>query len=212
MKRMPQGLYIFFILLLYGQSVVINAEPISDILETASELVGTPYRHGGISTAGFDCSGFVSHLYLSTVPAIPRRSRDMALIGKEVKKGQWQPGDLLFYATGANRNNINHVAIWYGEGKIVHSVSGGPQTGVIITPANAKYWSKRYKLARRVLPDNAPAPREDESEGDTGKHEKTPWDEFDGMLQGDFESWIQSDKDNFEAYKEKNSTKGTSTK
>ena len=51
---------------------------------------------------------------------------------------RWQPGDLLFYATGADPGRINHVAIWYGDGHVIHSISDGPETGVVLTPANAR--------------------------------------------------------------------------
>ena len=123
----------------------------------------------------------------------------MAAIGKPVDVGNWRPGDLLFYATGINPNRINHVAIWYSDGNIIHSISGGPKTGVVISPADSHYWSRRYVTARRVLPwkddssEQALPPKVEESDPE----EESFWDNFDGVLQGDYESWQKADDEAF---------------
>ncbi|MCK5735632.1 MAG: C40 family peptidase, partial [Spirochaetaceae bacterium] len=176
------------------------AEPVSGILHNARSLIGTPYRTGGIAPGGFDCSGFVSYLYRPTLPEIPRISRSMAVYGQSVEYGNWLPGDLLFYATGSDPSRINHVAIWYGEKTIIHSISDGPETGVVITPSDSRYWSRRYITSKRVLtetPEIMPIP-------DIEIEENSPWDDFDGILRGDFDSWQQADKDAFEKYKKEN--------
>ena len=144
--------------------ISIAAEPVSSILSKAESLLGTPYRTGGISPGGFDCSGFVYYLYRPTIPDIPRISRDMARRGSPVAYGEWRPGDLLFYATGADPSRINHVAIWFGKGTIIHSISDGPETGVVETPSEAGYWRKRYITSRRILPEEPPAPGTDTGE------------------------------------------------
>ena len=193
----------------------IGAEPVSVILQRAASQLGTPYRSGGMAPGGFDCSGFISYLYRPTLPGLPRLSRDMARSGNPVNGGSWLPGDLLFYATGSDPNRINHVAIWYGDGHIIHSISDGPETGVVITPADARYWNRRYVSSRRVLPDNA-APLPDnpllqENPSDTAlprpsssEAEKSPWNDFEGYLRGDFEAWKSADEEAFEAYKREN--------
>jgi len=188
--------------------VGIFSEPVSSILQKADSLLGTPYRTGGISPSGFDCSGFVSYLYRPTIPEIPRISRDMAHRGKMVDYGNWQPGDLLFYATGSDPSRINHVAVWYGDGIIIHSISDGPETGVVETPSEARYWKERYITARRVLPEASTAEStksaNPENLNSTEVAEPSPWDTYDGILRGDFSSWQQADRDAFEAYKEEN--------
>lgn len=195
--------------LLVTAAVNTSAEPISSILARAADLLGAPYRSGGVSPQGFDCSGFVTYLYKSTLPDLPRVSRHMADTGEAVAQGQWQPGDLLFYATGANPSRINHVAIWYGEGRVIHSISGGPQTGVVITLGSSRYWKQRYISARRVLPPEASAdnpasaelpPKVPPSVGG----EESLWNDFDGILQGDYDAWKKEDEEAFEAYKREN--------
>lgn len=212
--------------LLCTVAVTLPAEPVQAILEKADTQLGTPYRSGGISPGGFDCSGFVSWLYRPTLPNLPRISRDQARSGEVVANGDWQQGDLLFYATGSDPNRINHVAIWYGGGQIIHSISDGPETGVVVTPANARYWDRRYITSRRVLPETqddgvrTPADSVEPADPDPlavnplissepdsvtpAEIEESPWNEFEGFLQGDFEAWLQSDEDAFEAYKNEN--------
>lgn len=198
---------ILFLTLTLAVGSVLSAESTSAILRKASMLVGNPYRTGGIAPGGFDCSGFVSYLFRPTLPNLPRISRDMAGNGEMVEYGDWQPGDLLFYATGADPSRINHVALWYGDGVLIHSISDGPETGVVMTRAETRYWSRRYISSRRVLPYGEP--------GTTGPSESappvpeivegtSPWEDFDGVLRGDFESWKQADEEAFEKYLEEN--------
>lgn len=191
----------------------ISAEPVSSILQKASGLMGNPYRTGGITPGGFDCSGFISYLYRPTLPGLPRISRDMANTGEAVDMEQWRPGDLLFYATGADSSRINHVAIWYDDGIIIHSISDGPETGVVMTPSNARYWRRRYVSSRRVLPDDISLSQVGEEQDQEveiqpppaiAASEPSPWDEFDGILRGDFESWKQAEDEAFEAFLKEN--------
>ena len=191
----------------------IGAEPVSSILQKASGLIGNPYRTGGITPGGFDCSGFISYLYRPTLPELPRLSRDMANTGDTVDMGQWRPGDLLFYATGADSSRINHVAIWYGDGIIIHSISDGPETGVVMTPSNARYWRRRYVSARRVLTDEISSSQIGDGQDQELEiqpppaitaSEPSPWDDFDGILRGDFESWKQAEDEAFEAFLKEN--------
>jgi len=190
----------------------IEAENADLILQKAASLVGNPYEIGGSTPGGFDCSGLVTYLYRPSLPHLPRLSRDMVNFGKEVKPGQWRFCDLLFYATGTDPRRINHVAIWYGSDTLIHSVSDGPETGVIITRASSKYWRNRYMSARRVLPEeDNPNPFFEHSSapGEIAAPPKnqvpiSPWDDFDGILRGDFKDWLENEKDDFAAYREEN--------
>lgn len=211
-KLTPRVLKIALCLLFVA--AFLNAEPVSRILDNAVSLLGNPYRTGGVSPGGFDCSGYVSYLYLPTVPGLPRISRDMARTGLSVESGAWQPGDLLFYATGADPSRINHVAIWFGNDTIIHSISDGPETGVVLTASGSRYWSRRYMGARRVLPTENPVPVNPllppaqpvapEPVIPVETVEDSPWDDFDGILRGDFGAWQQADENAFEAYKREN--------
>ena len=98
----------------------------------AKQFLGNPYVYGGTSlTNGADCSGFTQSVFAHFGITTGRSSRDQAAKGKEISMSAIQPGDLLFYASG---NYINHVAIYIGDGKIIHS--SNPTTGITITKYN----------------------------------------------------------------------------
>lgn len=102
------------------------------IVAYAKQFLGNPYVYGGISlTNGADCSGFTQSVFAHFGITTGRSSRDQAAKGKEISMSAIQPGDLLFYASG---NYINHVAIYIGDGKIIHS--SNPTTGITITKYN----------------------------------------------------------------------------
>jgi len=197
---------VFIGVLMAPAAAHIEAETLNSILKEAAALVGNPYEVGGATAGGFDCSGLITYLYKPLLPSLPRLSRDMSGVGVEVGPGLWEPGDLLFYATGRNPELINHVALWYGNDTLIHSVSDGPETGVIMTRASSKYWRDRYISARRVLPEeqNENAVPESPASGEAiTPPAPSPWDDFDGILRGDFESWLEDEKRDFGAYREK---------
>ncbi len=89
----------------------------SELRRYGQMLVGTPYRWGGRSPLGFDCSGFVQYLYALLGRALPRDSRDQLEVGPsiETRADQWKVGDLLFFS-----DPVDHVALWVGGGRILH--------------------------------------------------------------------------------------------
>ena len=102
------------------------------IVAYAKQFLGNPYVYGGTSlTNGADCSGFTQSVFAHFGITTGRSSRDQAAQGKEISMSAIQPGDLLFYASGSY---INHVAIYIGDGKIIHS--SNPTTGITITKYN----------------------------------------------------------------------------
>lgn len=99
------------------------------LVEYALQFVGNPYVYGGTSlTNGTDCSGFTQSVYEKFGYSIPRSSREQDDIGNEVSTETMQPGDLIFYARGGR---VNHVALYIGDGQIVHASS--PKTGIKVS-------------------------------------------------------------------------------
>ncbi len=112
--------------LLYGQGV---SDVRVDVCQYAKEFIGNPYVWGGTSlTKGADCSGFVMKVFQKYGVKLPRNSRSQANCGTTIKVPEAKPGDLIFYARG---KTINHVAIYIGNGQVVHASS--PKTGIKIS-------------------------------------------------------------------------------
>ena len=125
---------------------------INDILKDAEKYLGTPYKFGGNTSSGFDCSGFTVKVFEENSYNLPRRSSDQAEAGKNIDITDVKPGDLLFFAT-AGGSRVSHVGIVHdigpdGEVKFIHASTS---KGVIISSLNEKYWNKAYLRAQRVL-------------------------------------------------------------
>ncbi len=103
-----------------------------EIVALAYSLIGSNYRWGGTSTNGFDCSGFTQYVMTHAADvSLPRTSQSQSNVGESISAEQMQPGDLLFYASGSS---VNHVAIYVGNGQIVHAST--ESTGVKISQWN----------------------------------------------------------------------------
>lgn len=121
---------------------------ISDMLLYAISLSGTPYRFGGKTPSeGFDCSGFVAHVYKTALNFIlPRNALAMSRLGQIISTAELSPGDLVFFNTLASP--FSHVGIYIGDERFIHSPRSG---GTIeIVPMQKKYWATRFDGARRL--------------------------------------------------------------
>ena len=94
----------------------------NQIVNFALQYVGNPYVWGGTSlTRGADCSGFVQSVMRNFGINLPRTSREQAKVGRAINSSEMRPGDLIFYANSSG--TINHVAMYIGNGQIVHAAS-----------------------------------------------------------------------------------------
>jgi len=117
------------------------------LLKRALALLGTPYRWGGSTTDGFDCSGLVGYVFSSALGIeLPRVSRQMARSGEKVDRDALSAGDLVFFSRRGKR--VDHVGIYLGNGRFVHA----PRTGkdVMVSSLVDGYWSRKFMQARRV--------------------------------------------------------------
>jgi cell wall-associated NlpC family hydrolase len=131
------------------------------ILERGMSLIGTRYRFGGTSEAGFDCSGFIGYLFREEAGMnLPRSTREMINVDAPlVTRSDLKPGDLLFFATNGRRGRVSHAGIYLGDNQFIHS-SSRRSGGVRIDSLGDSYWSKTFIEAKRALamaPDSTPA-------------------------------------------------------
>lgn len=130
--------------------------PASDRLQNmlihAISLIGVKYKFSGSSAqSGFDCSGFVRHVFAESVALeLPRSSYAMGRVGLKVNTDDLRPGDLVFYNT--LHRAFSHVGIYLGEGRFVHAPSRGKS--VEIVDMSDSYWRKRFNGARRLVTDD----------------------------------------------------------
>lgn len=123
-----------------------------NITSYAREFEGTPYKYGGTTREGMDCSGLVYTSFLQENVPLPRSSKDMAQKGERLSLVEVNIGDLLFFETNKNRKVINHVGlvveIQPGHIYFIHSSSS---RGVIISSLSDTYWFDHFVMARRVI-------------------------------------------------------------
>lgn len=108
---------------------------------------GTPYRYGGMSRRGVDCSGFVLMTMRDQFSLqLPRETRQQAKIGTEIDKEELLPGDLVFFKTGSGESGL-HVGIYDTNGQFIHASTS---RGVMRSSLENVYWRKNFWQARRI--------------------------------------------------------------
>ncbi|MFN2459848.1 MAG: C40 family peptidase [Candidatus Velthaea sp.] len=117
----------------------------SNLTRSAMRFVGTPYAFGGTSAGGFDCSGYVQHVFAMLGVRLPRTADAQYDAGKRIADAGMRKGDLVFFHTYAS--GVSHVGIYLGDNKFIHSSSSH---GVMVSSMHDSYWSARYLGAKRV--------------------------------------------------------------
>lgn len=115
------------------------------ILASAKSALGTPYRYGGNTPAGLDCSGLVEMAYGEAGIRVPRTADEQYRTLPSVKRAQ--PGDLLFFG---DRRKATHVGIYRGNGQMIHAPGSGRK--VVSVPLHIDYWQDRYLGAASPAP------------------------------------------------------------
>lgn len=130
---------------------VFNPDFLDELIEYASENIGTRYQIGGTTKSGFDCSGLMCTTFEAIDVKLPRTSIGQSSIGTKINTDEAKKGDLIFFKTNGRRQ-INHVGmvveVCEGEIRFIHaSVSNG----VIISSTKEKYYEKNFTQINRVL-------------------------------------------------------------
>lgn len=117
-----------------------------DIVAFSKQYVGVPYKWGGTTPKGFDCSGFVTYVYREFGVSLPRTAEEQYQRGEKVAKDDLEVGDLVFFAT--YKKTASHAGIYIGNDKFIHASSN---KGVTISDLDESYWRKTYLGARRYF-------------------------------------------------------------
>lgn len=128
-----------------------TSKDVNNVLKTAKSYLGVPYKYGGATRSGFDCSGLVVVSFDNIDMKLPRASSQQASEGREIKISEARIGDLVFFNTSGS--SISHVGIIEsiensGEIKFIHSSTS---KGVIISSMDENYWKTRFVKAVRLL-------------------------------------------------------------
>lgn len=127
---------------------------IDNILTEAATYLGTPYRYGGTTRNGIDCSAFVLSVFGAAAGlTLPRVAASQSQEGEAIDKENLQKGDLIFFSHG---RRISHVGIVEsvteeGEIKFIHAATS---KGVMISSLNDSYWGPKFRFAKRVINEN----------------------------------------------------------
>ena len=118
-----------------------------DLVGTALNLRGVPYKNGGSDQSGFDCSGFTQYVFAQYGVALPREVREQFKKGKAIDRRSFEPGDLIFFTT--TEPGASHVGIAVGGDEFIHAPS---TSGVVrVERFSSSYWGPRLLGGRRVL-------------------------------------------------------------
>ncbi len=115
-----------------------------ELTRSAMRFLGVPYAFGGTTASGFDCSGFVQHVFALLGIGLPRTADAQFGVGRPAVGGP-RPGDLVFFDT---YGGVSHVGIYLGRGKFVHASSSH---GVTVSRLSESYWAARYVGAKRLI-------------------------------------------------------------
>ncbi len=163
-----KGLCIAFILLtgflLSSQESPQNAGEMREKwVAYSKQFIGTPYKYGGLTKEGIDCSGLIYVTALESIALqLPRTVTDLYSFARIIPDSKKEPGDLVFFKTVDAK--VSHVGIYMGKNQFIHAASDGPNTGVIVSSLTETYWKNAYAGPGQVLSSpEYPAEQEEET-------------------------------------------------
>ena len=152
MQRLFHLLVVFALAAAGGCASMASFEPPPDspaaalAADVATQMIGAPYRWGGATPAGFDCSGLVFYAYDATGVRVPRTSVEQFRAAAAIPLKDARPGDLVFFREAWT---VSHVGIWLGDGRFVHAPDEGQS--VKVSNIDEDYYRVRFAGAGRIL-------------------------------------------------------------
>lgn len=128
--------------------VDINLEDNHKLYLESAKWIGVPYRSGGDSKRGTDCSGFVSQVYRKVYRKhVPRSTEDLKKASSKIAKRNLREGDLVFFTSSRSRKKVAHVGIYLKNGKFVHASTS---KGVIVSRLSERYYTQHWISGGRI--------------------------------------------------------------
>jgi lipoprotein Spr len=146
-KKLVAAVLSFAIILTIGAGSAFADSKMDKVIDKA---IGTKYVSGGVSTNGFDCSGFTMYVFDKIGINLPHQSGSQYQMGTAISRDDLRAGDLVFFNTSGK--GVSHVGIFVGEGKFAHASSS---RGVTISSLSDSYYVKRFVGAKRIMSTDA---------------------------------------------------------
>lgn len=150
---------LFFLPLISQAHDLIPSKSMNKVIKKAESYLGSPYKYGGLTKKGFDCSGLMVKSFATVGFNLPRTSAAQAMLGFKVSKKDIQKGDLVFFSRGGRVNHVGLVtSARRGKVEFIHSTTS---KGVIVSELSEKYWRTRFHSAKRLWGTSLPTPTDD---------------------------------------------------
>lgn len=133
------------------QKTIVFEKKMDDLLAEAETYLGVPYRYGGTTRNGIDCSAFVLSVFGASMGmTLPRVAASQAREGQTIAKEEMKKGDLVFFSRGGR---ISHVGIVHDidESGEIHFIHASTSRGVMISPLSDRYWGPKFRFAKRIV-------------------------------------------------------------
>jgi len=122
-----------------------------ELISFAKKYLGAPYKYGGATPNGFDCSGFVFFVFSEFGKTLPRSSRDIARVGEKINRQDLQVGDLVFFEGRTRNGVVGHVGIVSNiDNNNISFIHASTNRNVIVSSMKEEYYAVRFLLARRI--------------------------------------------------------------
>lgn len=113
--------------------------PREKVVDIALAQLGKPYQWGATGPDSFDCSGLMLYSYAYVGVRLPRVSQDQSRVGVQLEKSELQPGDLVYFGYGADRNRVHHIGMYIGNDRFIHAPGSGDHVKISVLSERSDY-------------------------------------------------------------------------